>query len=325
MRRRELIAAIGAAATAPARISRAQQGPPVVGFLHSGSPGPFANLVAAFRDGLREAGYVPGQNVRIDFRWAEGNYDLLLSLALDLARRDVSVIVAAGGSPASAAKNATRTIPIVFISGGDPLGGGIISGIDRPGGNATGVSIVTTALNERRLRLLHELVPSATLVAVLVNTNNPNSATQLADIQQAARSLGHVIQISKATSEREIDAAFASFSEFRPDALFVGGDPFFYSRRNQIVRLAGRYELPALYTQREFVLAGGLMSYGASLAYAYRQAGLYAGRVLAGASPAELPVVQSNNFELAINLKTARKLDLTVPPSILAQASEVIE
>ncbi|HEY4472083.1 MAG TPA: ABC transporter substrate-binding protein, partial [Stellaceae bacterium] len=257
MRRRELIAGISAAAVAPARISQAQQGLPIVGFLHSGSPGPFANLVAAFRDGLRQAGYVPGQNVRIDFRWAEGNYDLLPSLALDLARRDVSVIVAAGGSPASAAKNATRTIPIVFISGGDPLGSGLIAGIDRPGGNATGINIITTALNERRLRLLHELVPNTTLVAVLVNTSNPNSAAQLADVQQAARSLGQAVHIAKATSEREIDAAFATFPEFRPDALFVAGDPFFYGRRNQIVRLAGRYDLPAVYTQRDFVLAGG--------------------------------------------------------------------
>ena len=326
MRRRDIVTLIGAAALAPTCAAVAQQQVlPVIGFLHSGSPGPFASLVAAFRDGLRDAGYAPGQNVRIDFRWAEGNYDLLPSLALDLARRDVSVIVAGGGSPALAAKNATRTIPIVFIAGGDPLGSGLVAAIDRPSGNATGVNIVTTALNERRLRLLHELVPNTTLLAVLVNTNNPNSAAQLADIQQAARSLGHGIQISKATSEREIDAAFATFPEFRPDALFVAGDPFFYSRRNQIVRLAGRYDLPAVYTQRDFVLAGGLLSYGASLATGYRQAGLYAGRILEGAAPADLPVMQSSTIELAINLKTARRLDLTVPPSILAQASEVVE
>jgi putative ABC transport system substrate-binding protein len=326
MRRRDLITLIGAAAVAPMRIACAQQAQlPVIGFLHSGSPGPFAKLVAAFREGLREAGYMPGQNVRVDFRWAEGNYELLPELALDLVRRDVSVIVAGGGSPAMAAKNATRTIPIVFISGGDLVGSGLVTGLERPGGNATGINLVSTALNEKRLRLLHELVPNTTLIAVLVNTGNPNAANQLADIQQAARSLGQAIHIAKATSEREIDAAFATFPGFRPDALFVAGDPFLYGRRNQIVRLAGRYDLPAVYTQRDFALAGGLLSFGADLTNGYRQAGTYAGRILDGAAPAELPVAQSNSFELAINLKTARRLDLTVPQSILAQATEVIE
>src|SRR6185437_7390916 len=326
MRRRDLITLIGAAAVAPTRIARAQQAQlPVIGFLHSGSPGPFAKLVAAFREGLREAGYVPGQNVRVDFRWAEGNYELLPELALDLVRRDVSVIVAGGGSPALAAKNAARTIPIVFISGGDLVGSGLVTGLKRPGGNATGINLVSTALNEKRLRLLHELVPNTTLIAVLINTGNPNAANQLADIQQAARSLGQATHIAKATSEREIDAAFATFPGFRPDALFVAGDPFLYGRRNQIVRLAERYDLPAVYTQRDFALAGGLLSFGADLTNGYRQAGTYAGRILDGAAPAELPVAQSNSFELAINLKTARRLDLTVPQSILAQATEVIE
>ena len=326
MRRRDLVTLIGAAAVAPARIARAQQAQfPVIGFLHSGSPGPFVKVVAAFREGLREAGYVPGQNVRVDFRWAEGNYELLPELALDLVRRDVSVIVAGGGSPALAAKNATRTIPIVFISGGDLLGSGLVAGFERPGGNATGINIVTTALNEKRLRLLHELVPNTTLIAALVNTSNPNSANQLADIQQAARSLGQAIHITKATSEREIDSAFASFPDFRPDGLFVGGDPFLYGRRNQIVRLAGRYELPAVYTQRDFVLAGGLISYGTSLANAYREAGIYAGRILDGAAPAELPIIQSATHELVINLKAARALGLRVPPNLLAEADEVIE
>src|SRR5437763_2742591 len=230
MRRRDLTTLIGVAALGRTHVAGAQPALlPVIGFLHSGSPGPFANGVAAFRDGLRETGYAPGQNVRIEFRWAEGNYDLLPSLALDLARREVSVIVAGGGSPALAAKNATRTIPIVFISGGDLVGSGLVAGLDRPGGNATGINIVTAALNGRRLGLLRELVPNTTMVAVLVNTSNPNSAAQLADIQQSARSLGQAIHIAKATSEREIDAAFASFPEFRPDALFVAGDPFFYS------------------------------------------------------------------------------------------------
>src|ERR1043166_731619 len=245
MRRRDLITLIGDAAVAPMRIACAQQAQlPVIGFLHSGSPGPFAKLGAAFREGLREAGYMPGQNVRVDFRWAEGNYELLPELALDLVRRDVSVLV----------------------------GSGLVTGLERPGGNATGINLVSTALNEKRLRLLHELVPNTTLIAVLVNTNNPNAANQLADIQQAARSLGQAIHIAKATSEREIDAAFATFPGFRPDALFVAGDPFLYGRRNQIVRRAGRYDLPAVHTQREFPLAGGLLSYGAGLANGYRQA-----------------------------------------------------
>lgn len=323
MRRRELIVGVSAAAGTWSVAGQAQQqSRPVIGFLHSGSPGPFANLVAAFRDGLREAGYVAGQNVAIDFRWAEGNYDLVPALALDLVRRQVAVIVAGGGAQARALKAATRTIPIVFISGGDPFGSGPA---ERPGGNTTGVSIVAADLTGRRLALLRELVPNTTLVAVLLNTNNPNSANQLADLQQTARSLGQAIHITKATSERDIDTAFASFPDIRPDALFVAPDPFFYGRRNQIVRLAGRYDLPAVYTQRDFVLAGGLVSYGASLASGYRQAGIYAGRILDGTPPADLPVVQSNTFELVLNLKTARRLGLTVPQTLLAQASEVVE
>jgi putative tryptophan/tyrosine transport system substrate-binding protein len=326
MRRRDILTLAGATAIAHPFVARAQQfALPVVGFLHSGSPGPFASLVAAFRDGLREAGYVVGRNVLIDFRWAEGNYDLVPSLALDLVRRQATVIVAAGGSVALAAKATTRTIPIVFISGGDPLGSGLVAGLDRPGGNATGVNIVTAALNQKRLSLLREIVPNTTLVAVLLNTNNPNSSNQLTDLQQAARSLGQAIHIAKATSERDIDTAFASFPDIRPDALFVGADAFFYGRRNQIVRLAGRYGLPALYSQRDFAMAGGLISYGASLAFGYRQAGLYAGRILDGSSPATLPVIQSTQLELVINQRTARSLGLTVPPNLLAQADEVIE
>ena len=269
-----------------------------------------------------------GRNVLIDFRWAEGNYDLVPSLALDLVRREATVIVAAGGSVALAAKATTRTIPIVFISGGDPLGSGLVAGLDRPGGNATGVNIVAAALNQKRLSLLREIVPNTTLVAVLLNTNNPNSSNQLTDLQQAARSLGQAIHIAKATSERDIDTAFASFPDIRPDALFVGADvcgTLFQLVHRQIVRLAGRYGLPALYSQRDFALAGGLISYGASLAFGYRQAGLYAGRILDGSSPATLPVIQSTQLELVINQRTARSLGLTVPPNLLAQADEVIE
>jgi putative ABC transport system substrate-binding protein len=325
MRRRDLVALLVGGIASPLAVGAQQAQLPLIGFLHSGSPGPVAHLVAAFREGLREAGYVEGQNVAIDYRWAEGHYDLLPSLALDLVRREAAVIVAAGSSPALAAKAATRTLPIVFISGGDPLGRGLVTELDRPGGNATGINVITAALTGKRLALLRELVPNATLIAVLLNTSNPNSAAQLGDIQQAARSLGQPIHIAKATSERDIDAAFNSFPDFRPDAVLISPDPFFYSRRNQIVRLAARYALPALYFQREFALAGGMASYGASLADGYRQAGIYAGRILGGTSPAELPVTQSARFELVINRRTAGALGLTVAPALLAQADEVIE
>ena len=326
MRRRELLSQAGAAAVAYPFAARAQQQPlPVIGFLHSGSPGPFANLVAAFREGLREASYVEGQNILVDFRWAEGQYDLVPELAADLVRRQVALIVAGGGAaPALAVKAVTRTIPIIFISGGDPLRLGLVARLDRPGGNMTGINLVTAAMSGNRLGLLRELVPGATLIAVLLNTSNPTAATQLTEFQEAARGIGQPIHIVKATSERELDAAFASLPELRPDALLVSPDPFFYSRRNQIVRLAGRLALPALYEQREFTLAGGLMSYGTSLAHGYRQAGIYAGQILGGAAPAELPVIQSAKFELVINLRTARALGLAVPQS-LESTAEVIE
>ncbi len=299
---------------------------PVIGFLHSGSPGPFAHLVAAFREGLRDTGYVEGQNVALDFRWAEGQYDLLPTLAADLVRRQVAVIVSGGGMPAAlAAKSVTRTIPIVFNGGGDPVKQGLVASLNRPGGNVTGVTVFAAALGAKRLGLLRDLVPNTTLIAVLLNTNNPNTASQLTELQEAARGLGQPIHISKATTERDVDAAFASFADLRADAMLVAADPFLYSRRNQIVRLAARQGLPALYEQREFVLAGGLVSYGTNLAYGYRQVGLYAGRILSGEKPADLPVVQSTKFELVINLRTAKALGLVVPSALLAQADEVIE
>jgi putative ABC transport system substrate-binding protein len=327
MKRRELIGGLAGAAIAFPLAARAQQPQlPLIGFLHSGSPGPFAHLVAAFREGLREAGYVEGQNVAIEFRWAEGHYDLLPEMAADLVRRQVAVIVSGGGIPAAlAAKSVTRTIPIVFNGGGDPVGLGLVASLNRPGGNVTGVNVFAVALGAKRLGLLRDIVPNATLIAVLLNTNNPNTASQLTDIQEAARGLGQPIHFAKATTERDVDAAFASFADFRPDAMLVAADPFLYSRRNQIVRLAARQALPALYEQREFVLAGGLVSYGTSLAYGYRQVGLYAGRILNGEKPADLPVVQSTKFELVINLRTAKALGLSVPSLLLAQADEVIE
>jgi putative ABC transport system substrate-binding protein len=327
MKRRELIGGLAGAAIAFPLAARAQQPQlPLIGFLHSGSPGPFAHLVAAFREGLREAGYVEGQKVAIEFRWAEGHYDLLPEMAADLVRRQVAVIVSGGGIPAAlAAKSVTRTIPIVFNGGGDPVGLGLVASLNRPGGNVTGVNVFAVALGAKRLGLLRDIVPNATLIAVLLNTNNPNTASQLTDIQEAARGLGQPIHFAKATTERDVDAAFASFADFRPDAMLVAADPFLYSRRNQIVRLAARYGLPALYEQREFVMAGGLASYGTSLAYGYRQVGLYAGRILNGEKPADLPVVQSTKFELVINLRTARALGLVVPSMLLSQTDGVIE
>src|SRR5256886_8380392 len=296
MRRRELLSqAVAAAVAYPFAAGTQQQ--PVIGFLHSGSPGPFANLVAAFRDGLREASYVEGQNILVDFRWAEGKYDLVRELAAELVRRQVALIVTGGGAaPALAVKAVTRTIPVIFISGGDPLRLGLVARLDRPGGNVTGVNVVTAALSGHRLRLLRELVPGATLIAVLLNTSNPTAATQLTEIQEAARSIGQPIHIVTATSERELDAAFASFSELRPDALLVSPDPFFYSRRNQIVRLAGRQALPALYEQREFALAGGLMSYGASPVDRYRPGRHPAAANFRGGPPRGLPRVHTSQL-----------------------------
>jgi len=327
MKRRDLIGGLaGTAILLPRAAPAQQQTPPVIGFLHSGSPGPFASLIAAFRDGLRRNGYLEGKNVLIDYRWAEGQYDLLPGLAADLVRRQVSLIVAGGGAaPALATKALTRTIPVIFISGGDPLQLGLVARLDRPGGNVTGINLVTAELSAKRLGLLRDLIPNATLIAVLLNTSNPTAGTQLTELQEAARSIGQPIHIVKATNERELDAAFASFAELRPDALLVSPDSLFYSRRNQIVRLTGRLALPALYEQREFAAAGGLMSFGTSLAFGYRDAGIYAGRVLAGAAPGDLPVIQSAKSELVINLKTARALGLTVPQSLLANADEVIE
>jgi putative ABC transport system substrate-binding protein len=327
MKRREFLTLGGAAFIAlPLAARSQQQALPVIGFLHSGSPGPFASLVAAFRDGLRRNGYLEGKNVLIEFRWAEGQYDLLPGLAADLVRRQVSLIVAGGGAPpALATKALTRTIPVIFISGGDPLQLGLVARLDRPGGNVTGINVVTAELSAKRLGLLRDLVPNATLIAVLLNTSNPSAGTQLTELQEAARSIGQPIHIVKATNERELDAAFASFPELRADALLVSPDPLFYSRRNQIVRLTGRLALPALYEQREFAVAGGLMSFGTSLAFGYRDTGIYAGRILAGTEPGELPVIQSAKSELVINLKTARALGLTVPQSLLANADEIIE
>jgi putative ABC transport system substrate-binding protein len=325
LRRREFITLLVGSAAWPL-VARAQQAMPVTGFLHSASPAPNAHLVAAFRKGLSEAGFVEGQNVAIEYRWAEGQYDRLPALAADLVGRKVAVIVTGGGENSLiAAKAATSTIPIVFNIGSDPVKIGLISSLAHPGGNATGVNIFTAELMEKRLGLLHDLLPTASPIAVLVN---PNFAPAMANANQAeaaARAIGKQVIVFKAASESEIDAAFESIAQARAGALLVAADPFFSSRRDQIVALASRHAIPAIYEWREFAQAGGLMSYGTSLTEAYRQEGNYAGRILKGEKPGDLPVMQLTKFELVINLKTAKAFGLNIPPGVLAIADEVIE
>ena len=307
-----------------ARALRAQQkAMPVIGFLSVASPGPSAPLVTAFHQGLSETGYVEGQNVAIEFRWAEGRQDRLFALAADLVGRRVDVIATAGGeSSALAAKNATSTIPIVFLGGaGDPIGNGLVASFARPGGNVTGTSLMTTELNPKRLELLSELVPLAGVIALFVDPNNPNPEPTIRDLQEAARAKGLQLHLLKASTESEIAAAFPTLVQLHAAALVSG----FYGRREQFVALAARHAVPAMHYWREFAEAGGLISYGSSLTAAIRQAAAYVGRILAGANPADLPVEQPTKFELVINLKTAEALGLTIPQSILVRADEVIE
>jgi putative ABC transport system substrate-binding protein len=324
--RRELMLMLGGAITA-ARGSRAQQkARPVIGFLGAASPGPNAPHVAAFHQGLGETGYVDGQNVAIEYRWAEGRYDRLPALAAELVGRKVDVILASGGDrSALAAKGATSTMPIVFTGVSDPVGYGLVASFSRPGGNVTGMSPFSDELNVKRIELLSELVPQVGAIALLVNPNNSAVERTIRDAQEAARVKGVQLDILKAATESEIDAAFATLVQLHAGALLVTADPYFNSRREQLVALAARHAVPAIYEFREFAAAGGLSSYGPSLASMYRQAGAYAGRILAGAKPADLPVQQPTKFELVVNLKTAKALGLTVPPSILARADEVIE
>jgi putative ABC transport system substrate-binding protein len=325
MNRRELMLLLGGAMT-PARPLRAQQrAMPVIGFLGSTSPGPFEPLLAAFHQGLSEAGYIGGQNVAIEYRWADGHYDRLPELAADLVGGKVDVIAAASGPAALAAKNATSTIPIVFAGGADPVGGGLVMSLARPGNNLTGFSVLTGELNPKRLELLSEVVPQAGVIALLVNPNNPNAERISGDVRKAARDKRLQLHILKASTEGEINAAFASLVQLHAGALVVGADPFFTSRGDQLVALAARHAVPAIYFGSEFAAAGGLISYGPSVTGMYYQAGAYVGRILAGAKPADLPVQQPTRFELVINLSTAKSLGLTIPPSILARADEVIE
>ena len=327
MRRREFITLIGGAAAAwPLAAGAQQPAMPVIGFLNNTSPDANADLLRAFRLGLKETGFVEGENVAIDYRWADNQLDRLPALAADLVRRRVAVIVTTGGvTAASAAKSATATIPIAFVVGEDPVRVGLVASLARPGGNLTGINFLVAELGAKRLGLLRELVPTATHVAVLVNPAGPNAEPTVKDMEPAGRAMGLQIQFITASASGEINAAFATFVRERFDTLFVGADPFFTSRRVQIVQLAAHHSVPAIYSGRQYSEIGGLMSYGASLTDALRQIGLYAGRVLKGAKPADLPVVQSSKFELVINAETARMLGLTVPPTLLAQADEVIE
>ena len=328
MRRRDLIAMIGgAAATWPLEV-HAQQQPktPVIGFLNSASPRAFARRVEVFRQALREAGYVEGRNVTIEYRWAEGNYGRLPALADELGRLSVTVIVATGGTSAAlAAKQATSTIPIVFTAGGDPVKSGLVASLNLPGGNLTGVNVVVGDLLAKRLELLQELVPKAAVIAMLTNRNNAAAGANAATVQEAARHFNRQLVVVTAGAESEFEAAFVSLVQQRAGALIVDGDPFFWTLADKLVALAARHAVPAIYSEPEFAAAGGLVSYGPSITAAYRQAGVYAGRILKGEKPADLPVVQLSKIDLTVNLKTAKALGLAVPQSILARADEVIE
>jgi len=325
--RRELLVALGGTVAAWPLAARAQQPAlPVVGFLSFRSPGESASVEAAFRQGLREQGYVEGQNLHIAFRWAEGHYERLPALAANLVEIRVALIAAAGGQASElAAKAVTSTVPIVFVSGEDPVKLGLVAGLNRPGGNATGVSMFLSEMEAKRLALLRELIPGAPLIGVLVNPSSPSIDTQLNDVLSAARALRQPIQIVNATNEREIDAAFAALAQNKVAAVLVCANAYLTSRRDQIVALAAQYSIPTIHDQREFAAAGGLMSYGTDLAGAYRLMGVYAGQILKGEKPANLPVQQSTKFELVINLATAKALGLEVPATILARVDEVIE
>jgi putative tryptophan/tyrosine transport system substrate-binding protein len=329
IKRRQFILLLGGAAAARPLAARAQQpAMPVIGFLDSRSSDALAERLRGFRQGLRDTGYVEGENVMIVYRWADNQFDRLPVVAAELVRRQVAVIVTSG-SPvvALAAKLASTTIPIVFLAGSDPVGLGLVASLARPGGNLTGINFFAAELEAKRLELVRELVPTATRIAVLINPANPVNveSTRLRDIETAARAMALQIEFLRASTSREIESAFATFARERPDAIFVANDGFFNSRRVQLVQQAAHYRVPAIYTGREYSEIGGLMSYGANIADAYRQVGVYAGRILKGAKPADLPVEQSTKFELVINAQTARTLGLAVQPTLLARADEVIE
>jgi len=327
MRRRDFIALLGAvAATRPVAARAQQPAMPVIGFLSTRTPDESDHVVAAFRRGLAENGYVEGQNVVVEYRWALGYYDRLPVLAAELVRLPVTVLAATGGDPAAlAAKTATATIPVVATFSADPVARGLVASLSRPGGNVTGVNNLTSALEAKRFGLLRELVPQAATIGVLLNPTWPLAASQLRDMQEAAHSIGVQIYVLRVSSDREIDTAFESASQQGIPALVVAGDAFLNTRRERVTALAKRYALPAMYSFRDYAVAGGLMSYGIDLLDVYRQVGIQAGRILKGAKPADLPVVQPTKFELVINLKAGKALGLNFPPGLLAIADEVIE
>jgi putative ABC transport system substrate-binding protein len=309
----------------PLAVYAQQKAIPVIGWLGSGSPGAYAPSLAAFRQGLGPAGYVESQNLTIEYRWAEGSYDRLQALAADLVGRKVDLVAAFGAPSALAAKSATSTIPIVFIAGTDPVATGLVASLARPGGNLTGVSPLNVELTAKRFEVLSELAPQAAVIALLVNPNNANAERIIGELQDAARARGVRLPILKASTDTEIETVFATLVQLRAGALLIGADPFFTSRLDQLATLASHNAVPAIYEWREFAAAGGLISYGMSLTAAYRQAGIYAGRILNGEKPADLPVQQPTKFELVINLKTAQALGLAVPQALLARADEIIE
>jgi ABC-type uncharacterized transport system substrate-binding protein len=327
VKRRELMTLLGGAAAAWPRAARAQQETmPVVGFLSSSSPRPYAPMVAAFRQGLNEVGYVEGQNVGIEFRWAENDLSRLPMLAIDLIRQAAVVATSGGYAPTQAAKGATATIPIVFVSAGDPVAAGLVASINRPAGNVTGVNFFTRELGAKRLEVLREVVPNAKRIALLFDpASSVGIEANLGDVETAIRTGGQEPIIARASTIGDIETAFATFISERADALLVISSPLFTTRRDQVVALAARHAIPASYSLREFSVAGGLISYGASITDAYRHAGLYVGRILKGAKPADLPVMQPTKFDLVINLKTAKALGLEVPATLLDRADEVIE
>ena len=325
MKRRNFVFLLGSAFVVLPRVARAQQ-QPIIGFLSSRSAGESASVVAAFLQGLRERGYVEGQNLAIEYRWADGRYDRLPTLAAELVDRHATVIVAVGGEPSAlAAKAVTSTIPIVFTTGGDPVKLSLVASLARTGNNLTGVALLFAEVQAKRLQMLQELVPAITAVALLVNPTNAATDQDTREMEVAARSLGLQLQLLQAATDNDFDTAFATILGRRLGGLIVAQDPFFIARRDQLVTLAARHAVPTIYFSGEFVRAGGLISYGGSLAAGYRQVGLYAGRILEGTKPADLPVVQPTKFELVVNLKTAEALGLTVPQTILGRADEVIE